>query len=503
MALIEDYVKTDKIIWNSIFHKVWIDESYKLDIALNEIIDFLCEKVSFWYYKDLFDKNPFKPFADFTVSGGSRSADFIDLTEDDLVKIEKCVEYTKNHLIIGFLNDILGLARNNDENRLAAAKHFIEYAKEQLSNREYRNVILNPIERAFALLCQLKRTKEIEGVVEFFLNYSNFANHSIEYKFKVSLIDVFFTHSQKTYGQILSYAENIFEKCHVSSEYISYSIVLAKIILKIYKSMGDRDNKHKWAVVYAENLCKCDFPILDIEKEIDNAIEELDKIGDFERVNKLRVKKKQLNDKFYQGFDMKTMPFMPPKEITESMMAVRNKLIGEFEVLDGLSQFCFFLLQFNAYSIKEIKKQLKQKDESDIIDLVNEIRFDENKEIIYQSATASEKQKIEHETYQLYEIEGLIKYNLLINPFLFYVKFDEELLLLITDIVNHNELVYRNHNVVINSIANGISKKQIRSALAGLLPQFEEGMRNYIEKQGIIPIIRSGGNEIKTSLSEV
>ena len=39
--------------------------------------------------------------------------------------------------------------------------------------------------------------------------------------------------------------------------------------------------------------------------------------------------------------------------------------------------------------------------------------------------------------------------------------------------------------------------------MAGLLPQFEEGMRNYIEKQGIIPIIRSGGNEIKTSLGQM
>lgn len=502
MALIEDYIKIDEIIWNPIFHMIWIDKAYEHDPEIKDLIDFLCDKVSFWYYKDIFEENPFKPFADFTISGGSRSADLNDLGEEDLTKIERVIERTKNNLILGFLNDILGLVRKNRENKLLAAKHFIEYAKEILYTRKYSNLILNPIKRAFALLSQLKNAKEIEKCVETFLNFSNLEDNAYELMFKVNLIEVF-SYNQKIYGQILPYAENLFEKCKSNKDNISYAIILSKITLKIYKSKGDKNNVCKWAVIYAENLCNCDLPIVEIDKEIDNAIEELNKLNNFEWLNKLRLKKKQLNDKFYNNFEMQTIPYMPPKKIMDSMDDVKNNLIETFKTQDGLSQFCYFLSQFIAYPKKDIEKQLRQKEQYDFIDFVNNIRFDENKEIIFQSANASEKQKIENDTYEIYALEGAIRFDLLINPFLFYVKFDENLNALINDIVNHNLLVYKNHNVIINNIINGISKKQLRSALAGLLPQFEEGMRNYIERKGIIPIIRSGGNEVKTSLGQM
>lgn len=133
----------------------------------------------------------------------------------------------------------------------------------------------------------------------------------------------------------------------------------------------------------------------------------------------------------------------------------------------------------------EIEQQLQQKDKFHIIDLVNHIRFNENNEIIFQSATATEKQRRENKIYEIYELRGMVSFNLIINPFIFYIKVNDKYVSLINDIINHNELVYRNHSVVVQNIINGLSEKRIRSALAG---QFEDGLRNYMENKELCPL---------------
>lgn len=500
--LIENYLNKEEFIWQSLFLRCQFHKEYEQDKEVQPLIDFLCEKVSFWYCDDIFDESPFAPFADFTFSGRGRTSNITDLCDDDLINIQKCIEHTKDNLILGFLNDILGCVQDKNENKLLAARHFIAYSKNLLKNKKYGSRTLQPIKRAFALICKLKDTKEIGIFVDEFLSYSDFEERQ-EYPFKVSLIDMFFTQSLKTYDRILAYAESLFEKYKEDAEYLSFSIKLSKILLKIYKSRGDKNNIKKWTITYAENCCNGSAVIFDIADELDCAIEEANKLNDFGLTNKLRIKKKQLQDDIYKSFDMQPVPFTAPNEVTEAMTVVRNNIIEKLKTLDGISQMCFFLSQFNALSKNEIENQLKQKSKFHIIDLVNQIRFNEKNEIIFQSATASEKQKTENKVYEIYQLHGAIIFDLIINPFVFYIKFDEECLSFISDLVNHNELVYKNHNVIIKNFVNGISEKQIRSALSGLLPQFEDGMRNYIEKQGIIPVIRSGGNEIKASLGQM
>ena len=499
--LIENYLQKE-LFWQSLFLKFQFRKEYEQDKELKPLIDFLCEKVSFWYCSDVFNENPFSPFADFTFSGRGRTSNITDLSNDDLIIVRQCIEHTENHLILGFLTDILGWTQDSKENKLLAARHYIEYSKYLLNNKEYQRHALQPIERAFALMCQLKDTKEIELFVDEFLSYSHFEEHR-EYPFKVSLIEMFYARNQKTYSKILPYAENLYEKYVSDSEYIWYSIQLSKIILNIYKSHRDKINIKKWATAYAQNCCNVDTTMPQIEQELDNAIAETDRLNDFELTNKLRIKKKQLQEDFYKSFNMQPMPFTAPDKVSKEMMAFRNIIIDKLKVLDGISQICFFLSRFSALSKKEIEKQLKQKDQFSIIDLVNQIRFNEKNEIIFQSATASEKQKTENKIYEIYQLHDAIVFDIIINPFVYYAKLDDECISFMSGIVNHNELVYRNHNVIIQHIRNGIYEKRIRSALSGLLPQFEDGMRHYIEKQGIMPVIRSGGNEIKASLGQM
>ena len=121
-----------------------------------------------------------------------------------------------------------------------------------------------------------------------------------------------------------------------------------------------------------------------INTELETAIEEANALNDFELTNKLRKKKKQLQEDFYKSFHMNTMPFELPKQVEESMAVFRNNIIDTLKPLDGDAQFCLFLAYFNAMPKSEIEQQLQQKDKFHIIDLVNHIRFNENNEIIFQ-----------------------------------------------------------------------------------------------------------------------
>lgn len=129
------------------------------------------------------------------------------------------------------------------------------------------------------------------------------------------------------------------------------------------------------------------------------------------------------------------MPFELPKQVEESMAVFRNNIIDTLKPLDGDAQFCLFLAYFNALPKSEIEQQLQQKDRFHITDLVNQIRFNENNEIIFQSATATEKQKRENKIYEIYELRGMVSFNLIINPFIFYIKVNDKCVSLINDIV--------------------------------------------------------------------
>lgn len=83
------------------------------------------------------------------------------------------------------------------------------------------------------------------------------------------------------------------------------------------------------------------------------------------------------------------------------------------------------------------------------------------------------------------------------------VIFDVNLLDLLSDILKHNELVTENCNVLVDSIKKAFSEKKIRSALSDIIPHFENGLRKYIRKQGIIPNIKKGNKDKPATLAQL
>lgn len=501
MMLIEDYMKDKNAIWQTPFLKEYFRAEYEKDKTIGPLIDFLCSKVSFWYYSDIFSENPFAPFADFSASGGGRSANLCDLSADDLNHIAKCVQYTKHPLILGFFNDILGMACHDDNKKFSAAQYFTNHAKNALQSEGHHGIILCPIQRALALLCQLKKTKEIEDLVDTFVTLDDRDIPSL--LFQVGLIETFYLHSSKTYNKILPFAESLYEKLSSNNDYVAYSLRLAVLILKIYKSRNAKDKQRTWTHAFADCCSKSTFQVPQIDKMLDTAITEATAIDDFELENKLRIRRSELETDFYNSFHFVKSPFEAPKNVQDSIMEKRKHFISIFDSLDGVSQLCFFLKYFSALPKTEIEKQRAQRNKFLSVDLFNQIRFNDKKEVIFQSATATEIQKMENEIYEIYITYGAIVTDLLIAPFLLHVKYDNKCRELIAEIIDHNELVHKSHGVIIQNIGTGISEKHFRSSLLSLLPQFEDGLRNYIKRNGIMPMMRCGDKEDYASLPQM
>lgn len=494
-------MKNKNAIWQTPFLKEYFRAEYEKDKTIGPLIDFLCNKVSFWYYSDIFSENPFAPFADFSASGGGRSANLCDLSADDLNHIAKCVQYTKHPLILGFFNDILGMACHDDNKKFSAAQYFTNHAKNALQSEGHHGIILCPIQRALALLCQLKKTKEIEDLVDTFVTLDDRDIPSL--LFQVGLIETFYLHSSKTYNKILPFAESLYEKLSGNNDYVAYSLRLAVLILKIYKSRNAKDKQRTWTHALAECCCKSTFQVPQIDKMLDIAITEATAIDDFELENKLRIRRSELEADLYNSFRFVKSPFEASKNVQDSIMEKRKHVISIFDSLGGVSQLCFFLKNFGALPKTEIEKQRAQRNKFLSADLCNQIRFNDKKEVIFQSATATELQKMENEIYEIYVTYGMIVYDLLVNPFLLHVKYDDKCRELIAEIIDHNELVHKSHALINQAITDGIYKNHFRSSLLSLLPQFEDGLRNYIKRNGIMPMMRCGDKEDYASLPQM
>jgi len=500
MTLIEDYITKKNIIWQNLFTPHGFCKEYEKDSELKEIIDFLRTKLTFWYYKDLFSEAPFYPC---WVIKNKRSADITDLTDSDVALIESASKHTKNNLILSFLYDVLGIIKKDDTLKLAAAKYFIEFAKEEMSNDERFGLLIRPLKRSFALLSQVKNHAEIMAFVNFIFTYEVLAQHKNELAIKVEIAEDIRTHYKKAQKQLLPLIETLYTKHEKADNSLHCLVHLARIIRNIYKDNKDTPNYTAWAIKHAENCCAIEVHFLEIEKELENAVENMENIKDSDRTNKLRIKKKQLSEQFHSRMNFQSVAIPLPKEVEEDSKARINALTDALQRMDGVSQFCVFCRDFIAMPKKEITKNLKQKEQGLLVHLANNIRFNDKKEVVYQSATASEKQKLEHKTYDAYNLYAMVMAQVFLIPFITNLKLDGGLESLLKEIIESNELIKKDHSVVLKHICNGLKDKKIRSSLHGLISHFENGLRCYIESKGLMPMVRMGGKDATATFAQM
>jgi len=500
MALIEDYIKKDELSWGNLFYAGAISIDYLQDTELKPIIDFLCNKVSFWYYKDFMEENPFYPF---TVFSTGRSADIKDFNSEDILSVKNCLQYSQNNLILGFLHDILGLIKKDNNEKLIAANYFIEHAKEMAQNEEHLGLVNLPLKRAFGLFFLTKNEKEISNLINTIFGSGLFQNHKNELYFKLENAKLICQNHRKSQRTILPYLEALYERHKNELDTpVDSMLELSKFIFGIYKDWNNKEQKEKWLKVYAEHCCSMKNFTPDLLNEFDNAIAELNNI-DFALQNELRFKRQEMQKMFSDSLNKQSFNISLGEEMEKECNAQLAKICENLQNLDSIGQFCYFLQIFSPLSKTEIKRRIEDKKaHAGLVDVFNKICLNDENEIIFQSNSATLEQKEEYDTAEIYSRRNAIAFDFILHPYICYAKVDDDFSGLLKDIVEHNLLVQKDNKTVLENLLRGFNKN-IRSALTILLPQFEESCRLYIKSQNIFPSILKGGKEFSITLAEI
>lgn len=498
MALIEDYIKNDELVWQHLFSSWSFNSEYQHDAELKPIIDFLTSKVSFWYYKNVFSENPFRPLAVFKEK---RSADVGDLGADDIKRIENALKFTKHNLILAFFHDVLGLLKEDDAHKLTSAKHLVEFAKETAIN--HQSLTIEPLKRAFALFIKLKETTEIVNLINLVFTEKVFEENESEIIIKTKIAESLEEHYKKSFDDMLPYLENLYKKYKEDNSAGGYVSKLIRIVLNVYKSKNNKERINEWTIKYTDHCCNLPAPLIHSSLDIiEQAINDIADIN-LECADRLRFKKQETQKKLVESLNMQKVQIKLDDEKIAKLDSEQKRIVDDLKRFNGVQQFIYLHRVFYPMIIADIEKQVKYKQErSAFVDLFNHMEINEENEIVYESSKATPEQKKEHAIMEQYKHHCVIAYDFILSPFVNYLKFDQELKELLKDIIDHNLLVQKDSKLVYESICDGLNKKT-RSALTKLLPMFEESCRLYIKSKGVFPVIRKGGKEHEITFTEM
>ena len=126
---------------------------------------------------------------------------------------------------------------------------------------------------------------------------------------------------------------------------------------------------------------------------------------------------------------------------------------------------------------------------------MNNISFNDDGTIGYESAVATDEDKKERIISDIYNLHTVVSCPLTLWPFIDNLKIDQDFTDFISDLLSHNLFVPKDrYTVVFEKILSGL-RKNISDALYYLIPQLEYGFLSYIkDRKHIYP--NHNGNTI-------
>lgn len=482
----------EKLGWG--FHFVlrnFIDEKLTKDE-----VDFLCRKLSFIYQSDLYVDNPFMPLI---ITEEGSTPNIQDLTSSDIDIMKETVD---NDLSDDFLKgkfcDIIGYVDNSDVYKKKAADSFIQHAKDMIKLDKNSYYVVNPIKRAFYLYNSLKCAKLIEKNVIDIVALCK--NKKCEFSIYVALCDYFEKYTKKDLKILIPDLENFVAKEKCSEPLLD----IINSIRKYYLSNHDAEKERVWTLKYIE-VCKELNTIYSPQgfRFIQKAIDILDAKKYEEEINELYFIRKESEINYYNSLNMKEID-LHGKEVNSI-----NKLSLNIDDIfrkstNGLEQLLILLENFKPFPLHFLEEQLQKKEDYILSNFFNNISFGNDKTIVYDESESNEEKKREFKISEIYNYICQITNHIILNSFEYNLKLDDSLKEILKEIISKNLFVPQERiDIVLEYLLMGLNKK-IRSGLYGLITQFENGCRDYLEKQKhLFPLIRKGGKDDPINLNDM
>lgn len=461
-----------------------------------EIINFLTTKLSFQYNHKYNEDNPFVPFASFL--SGERSATFEDLTDVDCNYLSSLLEKTGHHLIKGRFYDILGLYLKNKDYILNSVKCYYDYFISSLLVVKNYN-LSGALKRSLFLFWKVNKKEFWQKIDEVFqsITYKDFDQKIIFY---YTAIKVLREINQKLRQDYVYTIESELTNVNDASEPV---LEIIKELADYYKQVHNVEKSKFWRFRFADICIDADNKFRHGFRFLQQAIDILDKQEDIEKINDLRFMLENSQKKAYNE-----MQFVSHK-LDDSILNDIEKYEEAFDntfsnCLTGTEQFLYFLKYFNPVSIDELKKTINSQENTLPAICCNNMLFDENGLVIYESSKASAAENEEFQTSQAIH-QHLPFSTIVLKKWQKHRKIDNDLQNTLEDIISHNLFIPKERiKTVYNIILRGLNENKFRQATFELIAQLENGCRAYLKDFcNIYPIIYKGDNPVSIDLNHI
>lgn len=475
---------------NYIFKREFLNEEE------NEFVNFLIKKLSFHYNHKYSEDNPFTPFASFVT--GERSAAFEDLTKEDFDYITNLLEKTEHPLIKGRFYDILGVYSKNKDYILNAATCYYNYFIGSILVAKNYN-LSGAFKRSLFLFWKVNKKEFWQKIDDVFksITYKDFDQKIIFYYTAIKVLQEI---NQKLKQDVVTVIETEFTTINDASEPV---LEIIKELSNHYKQAHNSENAKFWRIRFADICIEADNKFRHGYRFLQQAIEVLDKQEDIEKINDLRFlleksQKKAYNEMQFVSHELDNSILNDIKKYEETC----DKIFSDCAT--GSCQFLYFLKYFNPISTQQLKESLDIQKNSLSFHCCNNILFDENGLVIYESSTATPAENDEYQIAQAIQ-QHLPFSSIMLNKWQKYRKIDEDLKAILQDITSHNLFIPKERiKTVYDIILRGLNENKFRQATFELIAQFENGCRTYLKDFcNIYPIIYKGNNPVSIDLNHI
>lgn len=480
--LIDDYLK-EEISWNS-FLNPYLFASCDDSKDIAELIQFLTEKTNFIYHDICSDM----PFQSFLVFPDQKSINVNNLSIEDIPVIQKVIFHSKNPYLIGKMYDIIGCIRKDREAFLKCADCYYSIFSKSITTE---HIQVHPLHRALYL-------------------YKKYDNSKMKTIYNELLKADYPTLDQKL--TIIYYLVEFKEKTKLKLDKSDIQIIIE--ILKTHSRTDDcglylakralasglcTDTEKSFLRNKYADICEfyCSLSPYNFH-ELERALDILDDEEDEQRINEILYKIDDLKESVYNHMSEHTVPI--PDQISKEI----HEKYTEFEsFLKRSTSINKLLLLINKMTI-DYSIDFSEEEHA-LSSIFSHTVFNDEKEIIYDSKTASPFEKKSYTISRNICLQLSYKY-FYISLFYKYFSVDSFFDELLTEIMSHNFLIPSNRkDVIYENIIYGLSNiNNIRKSLYNLISQFEFGCVQFLRNhKRVHPKTTKGKRKESINLNDI
>ncbi len=486
MLYIDDFVEDKENEW-TLYNYFVSAKKEDVPIEIKDAIDYLSQRANFCYTHDYLQDNPFEQL--FSFNNGYQSIKVSDLEESDIKKLLSIIPLTNNPFLRAKIYDILGvICGTNKDYKHSAADNYYKYITTNLRSVNNNHILYIALQRALYLYSKIQ-CSDINNIVKDVFENFNYKDNEQELVFKYYTTTALYKIKSQIVSKLVPHIEKI------CADYIKENIEIYLELLDILISHYNSIHNGAKFIFYVEKYVSfCEQANTDysphgykyLEKALsliskDNLI---DKYND--KISDLLFKIEEEHQKLYNNMSFVEAPIKD--DLEKFLNQQSDRIVEHIKKFNlGLHQFIFLLSSFKPITRKEVDNHIEINKNS-ILSCVNDILFDENKNIIFESSKATKEEIKEKGISGAINLDLNLKFGVILRHFIYNLKLDESLKTSIKDLLTNNLFVPKDRvDVVYQIILKGMNRK-IREAIYDLIAQFEYGCKMFLRNRKIYPV---------------